>query len=96
MMKWRQRRQQRFDMAVFGVIVSRIEGCFYTEIQREIGSGAGRIYPALDRLERSGLVDRETVTSGWQEGRTLYFISSSYSHGPGGIWDSFDRRQGIS
>lgn len=84
-MTWLQRRRNRIDLAVLGAIIAE-EGCFFPDIQRRIGMGSGKIYSALHRLEQAGLIDRDTIGSGDDEGRVLYDISFYWVHGPDGAW----------
>lgn len=74
-MTWLQRRRNRFDLAVFGAVVQGDR--FFLDIQNRIGGGSGRIYPALDRLIRAGLVTRTRA-----EGRVRYIISEHWTKKP--------------
>jgi hypothetical protein len=79
-MSWLQRlheqRKTRSDMAVIGLIASGVHGV--TEMWQQIGGSVARIYLALDRLERAGVVCGKFVDSsdpGFPARRFYYLVS---------------------
>lgn len=75
-MTWLQRRRNRSDLAVFGAILQG--DCFVLDIQNRIGGSSGRIYLALGRLVRAGLVTRTQVGAD----RVQYTVSEYWTSQP--------------